>query len=347
MNRPLTNLAFSLVLLAGACSTSSQQSTQSQSVTLVTHDSFFVTDGIFDSFTKATGITVTVAQGADAGVVLNQAILTKGRPDGDVLWGVDNTLASRAVSSGAFASYKSSALKNLDPGVVAFVPKGNELTPVDVGDVCINADVKWFAKKSLAVPTSLAMLTDPAYKELLVVQNPATSSPGLAFLLATIAHSGETGWQQYWKDLRRNGVQVVDGWVGAYTVEFSGSAGKGSRPLVVSYGSSPAAEVSDDGTSPTVALKDTCFHQVEYVGILKGTKHEAAARKLVDFLLSAEFQADVAPNMYVFPAVQGVTVPPAFATHGIRPTKPFDIPASDIEKNRERWINEWTTIVLR
>ncbi|MFM7534408.1 MAG: thiamine ABC transporter substrate-binding protein, partial [Acidimicrobiales bacterium] len=78
--------------LAGAACSSSSESSGAVTVRLLTHDSFAASKGIFDDFTKATGITVEVIQGNDAGATLNKAILTKGNPEADLLWGVDNTL---------------------------------------------------------------------------------------------------------------------------------------------------------------------------------------------------------------------------------------------------------------
>jgi thiamine transport system substrate-binding protein len=339
-----------IALAAAACG-SDGKADSPEKLTLVTHDSFAVSPGILEQFTADTGIAVDVAKGQDAGVVLNRAILTKDRPEGDVLWGVDNTLLSRAVREGVFEPYRSPSLPGLDPAAVALVP-GNEATPVDYGDVCVNIDRGWFASKGVALPATLDDLADPAYRGLLVVPNPATSSPGLAFLLATVARYGDPGYLEYWKRLRQNGVEVVAGWTQAYDVEFSGSSGKGPKPLVLSYASSPPAEVvfapePKPSTAPTTSMTDGCFRQVEFAGILKGTKHEAAARQLVDFLVSRRFQEDMPLNMFVFPVLKGAALPPEFTAFAVVPAQPLSLPPADIDANRERWIAEWTNAVLR
>ena len=323
------------------------------SITLVAYDSFAVDSSAFDPFTAATGISVSVVTAGDAGTMLSKSALTAGNPEGDVMWGVDNTLLSRALASKVFEPYTSADLAELDPDTTALVP-GHEATPVDEGDVCINDDIGWFASHDLAVPTTLQDLTDPKYKDLLVVENPATSSPGLAFLLATIAEFGDAGsdggWQQYWKDLRANGVAVVDSWDIAYEEQFSGSSGKGPRPLVVSYGSSPPAEVIYGDpvpeTAPTGVIESTCFHQVEFAGILRGTKHAEAAGKLIDFLVSKEFQEQL-PLALVYPVRDGAALPPEFDQWAVRPAQPLTVPPDDIEQHSEEWINTWTDLVVR
>jgi thiamine transport system substrate-binding protein len=350
VRRPAGAVVLALVLVATACGGGGGTSGP-VTLTLVTHDSFAATKSVLDRFTTETGIKLDVPKGVgDAGVVLNKAILTKGKPEGDVLWGVDNTLLSRAVDSGAFVPYTSSALATVPAPFRDLVP-GHELTPVDYGDVCVNFDRAWYAKRGLAPPSSLDDLKARAYKGQLVVENPATSSPGLVFLLATVARYGADGWQQYWKDLRANGVKVVDGWTQAYSGAFSGSAGKGPDPLVVSYGSSPPAEVGDvtplPAQAPTGVITDSCFRQVEFVGVLKGTKHAKEAGKLIDFLLGQAFQEDMPLNMYVYPVRTGAALPELFTKYAVVPETSMSLPPAEIAANRDRWIDEWTTAVLR
>ena len=321
-------------------------------ITLVTYDSFpaegtSLNDALA-SFTASTGIDVELVIAGDTGTMVSKAVLTAGNPEGDVMWGVDNTSLSRALP--AFEPHTSTEIGALDPTLTALVP-GGELTPVDFGDVCINTDLEWFAAEGLEPPTTFADLADPAYADLLTVENPATSSPGLAFLLATVAEFGPDGWQAYWSDLRDNGVEVVDSWTTAYYERFSGSSGDGPRPLVVSYASSPPAEVifadppRDD--APTGVMTETCFRQVEFAGVLAGTDHPEQARRLVDFLASAEFQQEVALNLFVWPARTDVAPPPEFVEFAEVVDTPLTVAPEDIETNREVWLDEWTQIVLR
>ena len=243
--RRITVLVLSLALVlaaAGPVAARADRAGGDTTVTLMTHDSFDVSKKVLKDFERRSGITIDILHAGDAGAALNQAILTKGDPLGDVFFGVDNTLLSRAVDEGVFEPYDAPALAKVSPDVQ--LDPTHHLTPIDTGDVCINYDKRYFSKEKVAVPASLDDLAQPAYDGLLVVENPATSSPGLAFLLATVAEFGEDGWQDYWQQLRDNGVTVVDGWEQAYNEEFSGAAaGEGDHPLVVSYASSPPAEV--------------------------------------------------------------------------------------------------------
>ncbi len=321
---------------------------------LVAYDSF-PTEGTslndaLAAFTAQTGIGVELVISGDAGTMVGKAALTAGNPEGDVMFGIDNTLLSRALDADVFAPYESTELEAIDPSLLTIVP-GHEATPVDVGDVCLNYDIAWFADHGLEPPGTLADLIDPAYADLLVTEDPATSSPGLAFVLASIAEFGEDGWLAWWDALRANGVQVVDSWTTAYYEQFSGSSGAGPRPLVVSYASSPPAEVifadppRDD--APTAVLPDTCFRQIELAGVLRGTEHEAEARQLVDFLAGATFQAEVALNLFVFPARTDVALPAEFTRFTVVPDTPYTMDPSTIAEHREEWVDAWTATVVR
>ncbi|HEY0454544.1 thiamine ABC transporter substrate-binding protein [Actinophytocola sp.] len=311
-------------------------------VVLVTHDSFAARKELLDDFKRRTGITIDVRKLGDAGALTNQLLLTKGNPVGDLAYGVDTTFASRALNENVFAAYRGpEAAKG--PQRYAIDDTGR-LTAVDVGDVCVNIDPAALAAKGVPEPTTYADLTKQAYRDLLVVENPATSSPGLAFLLGTIAALGD-GWREYWMALKGNGMQVVSGWEEAYTQAFSGSSGKGPRPIVVSYASSPSAEIGDDGKPRTKAMLDTCFRQVEYAGVLTGAAHPDDAKKVLDFLLSAKFQAEVPDQMYVYPAREGVALPETWQRAAPLPAEAGSLPPAEVAKNRERWIDEWRALV--
>jgi thiamine transport system substrate-binding protein len=352
----LVALAVCVSALAGCAARSAPSEapevsvTGPTTVTLLTHDSFAVSKDLLSDFERRTGITVEVVSSGDGGEVVNRAVLSAGNPEGDVLFGVDNTLLTRALDAGVFTPYRSPELAELRPELQGDTSDGR-VTPVDYGDVCVNVDDGWYASRDLRQPRGIDDLTDPVFKDQLVVENPATSSPGLAFLLATVARYGDR-WPDYWKALRANGVKVTNGWTEAYSGDFSGSSGQGDRPLVVSYASSPPAEIvyapDPKPTSPgTSVMTDGCFRQVEYAGILAGTEHLAAAREVVDWLISPEVQADVPLSMFVFPARAGVVLPQVFTDFAATPSSPESLPAEEISAHREEWVDTWTDVVLR
>jgi thiamine transport system substrate-binding protein len=319
-------------------------------VVLVTHDSFAISPEVKKAFEEESGLKLRILKGGDAGEVVTKALLTAGNPEGDVLFGIDENLLARALEGDVFEKYESPALADVDPRYV--VDPEHRVTPIDHGEVCLNVDRAWFAERSLQPPASIDDLTDERYRGLTVVENAATSTPGLAFLLATVARYGEGGWQDYWRALRDNDVLVVDGWEEAYTVRFSGAAGsRGNRPIVVSYASSPPAEVIYRTPRPTEAptgvVEDSCFRQIELAGVLRGARNEEGARKLVDFMLSKRFQEDVPLSMFVFPVSREAALPPEFTRYAVVPESPLVLPPEEIEANRERWVDEWTQIALR
>ena len=314
---------------------------------LVTHDSFEISEETMTAFTEETGHTVEIVKQGDAGEMLNQNILSKNNPLGDVVFGIDNTFLSRALENEILLAYDSPALSNIPDSLK--LDSGNHALPVDYGDVCLNYDKAWFADSGVEPPASLVDLADPAYAGLTVVQNPATSSPGLAFLLATIDAFGEDGYLDFWASMVANDVLVENGWSEAYYEAFSMYGG--DRPIVVSYASSPPAEVFfgelDAAPTGTVISPHSCFRQIEFIGILDGTEHEAAAKQLVDFMLGTTFQEDVPMNMFVFPSNSEAALPDVFAEYAEIPDHPATVVPERISAERENWISAWTDVVLR
>ena len=356
--RSITAAAAGLAAVLVPAIVTASSADERDAITLLAYESF-PTEGTplndaIAAWSAETGIDVEIVIAGDTGTMVSKAVLTSGNPEGDVMFGVDNTFLSRVVSEEVFERYEATDLDGVDPTLLELVPNG-EATPVDFGDVCVNYDIEWFADHDLDPPTDLDSLADPAYRDLLVVENPASSSPGLAFLMAAVAEFGEPqdgggGWVDYWTRLLDNGVEVVDGWTEAYYERFSG-ASDGPRPLVVSYGSSPPFEVlySDPPVDePTTGvLAETCFRQVEFAGVLRGTDSPDEAREFVDFLISQDFQSQVAHNLFVFPVNVGVELDPVFSEFAVVPDEPYTLDPELIAQNREDWIEIWTDTVLR
>ncbi len=323
-------------------------------LTLMTHDSFSVSEDVLKQFEQQEHVQVQVLKSGDAGAALNKAILSKSSPLADVFFGVDNTFLSRALKAGIFDAYAAPALAGIPDRFK--LDSTNTLLPIDYGYVNINYDKDFLSKNQLTLPTTLEDLTRPEWKGKLVVENPATSSPGLAFMLATIARFGTSGSYtllDYWSDLRKNDVLVSDSWNDAYYTHFSGSSGKGPRPLVVSYATSPAAELVFSETKPAPTEPPTgnllagSFLQVEFVGILKGTQQRALAEHLIDFMLSKRFQEDVPLQMFVYPVLSDAALPDVFKKFAQAPEQPLGLPPEQIDQSREQWLDAWTKAVLR
>ena len=316
---------------------------------VLTHDSFDVSVKVIEKFQTEHNIQVNFIKGGDAGATLNKALLSKENPPADVLYGIDNTFLGRALAEGIFEAYISPALESI-PEAFILDPLSRALA-VDYGDVCINYDKPYLEKKGLLPPQSLNDLTKPSYKGLLVVQNPAISSTGLAFLFSTIGKFSEDGYLDYWKKLIQNDVKIVNDWETSYYVEFSRYGG--TRPLVISYASSPVYEVigaEEPNTEPLTAAvtnADTCFRQIEFVGILKGAKNMEEAKLWIDFMLSISFQEDIPGKMYMLPVNPNAKVDERFLNLMVTPQQPVQLSAKDIAEKRESWIQSWTETILR
>jgi len=337
----------------GAPASTSPPEAAGLTLTVMTHDSFDVSAEVMSAFKERCNCEIQFLQAGDTGLMVNQAILSREHPLADVIYGVDNTFLSRALAGDILAPYQSPALADV-PAELKLDPT-YRMSPVDYGDVCLNYDKAWFEENNLAPPGDLAALTQPEYKALTVVENPASSSPGLAFLLATVEQFGETGdytYLDYWRDLRANEVLVTDGWEDAYWGAFT-YASEGDRPIVVSYASSPPVEVFfseepfDEAPTGAIIANGSCFRQIEFTGILKGTKNRDLAEQWTDFVLGTTFQEDIPLKMFVFPANEKAELPEVFRRFAVIPDNPAEVHPEAIESNREAWIKAWTQTVLR
>ncbi len=314
-------------------------------VVLATHDSWFVPDGLVRRFERETGYDLTVVPNGDAGQLTNKLVLTQGAPIADAVFGIDTTFASRAVEAGVLAPYEPAELPTSATEHALAGAGAEVLTPVDWGDVCVNVDDAWFDEQELEPPRGFDDLADPAYRDLFVTPAASTSSPGFAFLAATVGAYGEDGWQDYWRALVANGTRITSGWSDAYEVDFTAGGGGGDRPVVLSYASSPPFTIPEGGRRPTTsALLDTCFRQVEYAGVLAGARNPEGAQALVDFLTQPAFQRALPDSMYVFPVDDRVPLPPLWRKWAEPAPDPVEVAPEEIAASREAWLRDWSDV---
>ena len=314
-------------------------------VVLATHDSWYVPERLVRRFERDTGYDLRVVTNGDAGQLTNKLVLTGDAPIADAVFGIDTTFASRAVEAGVLATYTPEALP---PSAAEHALEGagaDVLTPVDWGDVCVNVDDVWFEEHDQAPPRTFEDLTDPAYHNLFVTPAPSTSSPGFAFLAATVGEYGEDGWQDYWRALVDNGTRITSGWSDAYEVDFTAGGGGGDRPIVLSYASSPPFTIPEGARRPTTrALLDTCFRQVEYAGVLEGAANPEGAQALVDFMTGDAFQRALPESMYVFPVDAEVALPPLWEKWATPASDPVEVAPEDIAAHRDEWLRTWSNL---
>ena len=355
-------LSLSVALAATGCSTmggesaeepesaaSSPTKTDAESdteaggeVVLVSHESFTLPKKLIKAFEAETGHTLVIRGSGDAGTLATKLSLTAENPIGDAAFGIDNTFASRPLEAGAFAEIVPTSPA---PEELQLDEGADRLTAIDTGSVCVNVDTDWFAEEGVEPPKTLEDLTEPAYADLFVTPGASTSSPGMAFFLATVDAFGDE-WPDYWTRLLDNGAKIVDGWEDAYYGDFTATSENGVRPIVLSYDSSPAFTIDGD-RSTTAALLDTCFRQVEYAGVLEGADNPEGAEALVDWLLTEDVQRRIPELMYMFPVSPTVELPEDWARFATQPDDPYEIAPAEIAANREQWLTEWTDVTTR
>lgn len=316
-----------------------------QELRVLAHNSFSLPKPLLAQFEAQAGVKLSVIKAGDSGELLNKLILTRAQPIADVVFGIDNAQVAKAQAANVIEAYVSA------PPVRAGVPAvGNGVVAVDYSFVALNYDKAAFAKTGLALPKTLEELTQPQFRDLLVVQNPATSSPGHAFMLATIAGLGEAAAFDWWARMRANGVKVAKGWSEAYYTEFSKNGG--TRSLVVSYATSPAAEVfysKEKITEPPTGvlfLKGGVFRQVEGVALIKGSGQREAAVRFIEFMRSPAVQEALQTSMWMFPAEPGVARVEVMR-HAVEPALFDSLSSETIAEKDVDWVSRWTKVVLK
>lgn len=339
-----TALTLSACAPANPTDASSAPSTD---VTLIVHNSF-PNEEFAAAASAATGYTVSVVSAGDGGELSAQLVLTKGAPVADVFFGVDNVFATRLIDNDVVESFvPAQPLTGRIADLAAqlgSVDAGYPMVPIDVGATCINIDPQWFADRGIAEPTSYDDLADEQYRGLSVLLDPTMSSTGASFLIGTVAAFGEEGAADYWQRLSANGPRLEQGWSDAYYGHFTQGGADGTFPIVVSYSSSPAWTLTEDGAaSTTTALLDTCSTQVEYAGLLKGAANPEGAQAVLKYLLSGDFQDTIADSMYMYPAAESAYVPADWQRFAPLPTAPHDLTPAEISAGLADWLKAWST----
>ncbi len=346
--RQLAAIVLMMLMTAFAVSCGGDEDSE---LVIMTHDSFNIGAELISQFEAEHDATVVLQSAGDAGEALVRAILEKGNPSADLLYGIDNTYLGRALDEEIFDEYRPDLLDEVPAQFV--LDDSGHVTSIAYGYVNLNYDKQYLMDHGLTPPSTLEELTEADWKGRLVVEDPASSSPGLAFLISTVSYFGEDDdydYLDFWRDLRANDVLVKDGWTAAYYTDFSQYGG--DRPLVVSYATSPAAEFLFSETPvevpPTgnILIDKASFLQIEGMGVLKGANSKDLAKKFIDFALGRSFQEDFPEKMFVYPVNRNASIPDSFRFAEV-PSQPSDIGALEIGEKREKWIQDWTEVVLR
>lgn len=306
-------------------------------------DGIIIKPELIQEFEKANDAKVVLRSVLSAEAMVSKPITA------DVAYGLDSYTAGRAIGSGQFEGY---AAIRLDKVPATFrADAKNTLVPIDVNYVTVNYDKNWFAMRGISQPTTLKGLTDKAYFHRFVLTNPDNTPIGLGFLLMTIGsfpQGSDYPWQQFWRDLQMNAMHPVPSWNEAYGLQFTASQRTGAptdglHPLCLSFAAAAVADMQFNNRTDSVIgnIGDTGFAQVRYAGITKTSPQRKLAEKFIDLLLSENFQKELAPQMFVYPARSDITLPERFAAHAPPPKTVLALSPEMIEQNRQRWIDEW------
>lgn len=316
-------LVFTLLVFTGILMASN--------LVVYTYDSLLPLAKIaFPIFEEKYGVTVEVRSYGDAGAVLSKVIAEGKDSSVDVVIGIDNILAKRALEEDIFLSYKPEGAQKISDESLVF-DKSWKLTPYDFGSLAIVYDPEELGVLEM---NGLMDLTDKNFRKKLIIQDPRTSSTGLAFLVWTY-EAYKDNFDEFWRKLKPSILTVTMGWDDAF-----GKFEAGEAPMMISYATDGAYSYEYYGGTKYKAIipGDVGYGQIEGAGIVKWTDEADLSKKFMDFILSPEFQSNIPLNQWMFPVIE-VPLPESFK-YAVEPSSLLNIdPDLDVDLLIERWVN--------
>ncbi|MBJ23765.1 MAG: hypothetical protein CMB64_03760 [Euryarchaeota archaeon] len=343
-----------LLLLTMSFSGCVSESNETELV-IATYDVYALTDEMIGDFENQTGITVSMIKLDDAGSVLDYLIQNKGTETIDLAIGLDNTYLQTAIKQGVLTEHLANNLDNISQDALAPY-NGPFAVPFDMGHVCLNYDSSIVDGQNMTVPTSLWNLTEEEWRGKVAIPSPITSSPGRAFMLATLDYFNSLGestseFEEWWSAMEENDVIITSGWSEAYETHYTGGYGEyeagyvGDAHITVSYCHSPGVESWYNGNwtkSAALNLPKTSFFQVEYISSVMGGDQQSSAL-FIEFLLSEDINSNMPVQNSMYSVLEGFDLPEenGYLFHSIIPNEPSEISMIEIEENMESWLLLW------
>ncbi|WP_048146675.1 thiamine ABC transporter substrate-binding protein [Pyrococcus abyssi] len=331
-----------IVLLALGCiggKTETETKVENKELTVYAYDSLeYWLKEVIPEFEKEYNAKVNLVLVGSTGELVNRLILEKDNPKADVVVGIDNTFLAKAIEADVLEPYKPKNADVIPEWIIKSFDPEFRLTPFDYGFLAFNYRTDLVKEP----PKSLEDLTKPEWRGKIIIEDPRTSSPGLAFMLWTIAVYKDK-WLEYWAKLRDNEIQIVKGWSAAW-----GAFSEGEYPVVLSYATSPAATVYYDNKTNVRAIefKEGNFLQIEGAGIVKGTKNKELAEKFIEFLISEKAQEKLPTTQWMYPVNKNVKLPEVYK-YALKVEKPVTIDPKEVQENLNKWLKQWEEVVVQ
>ncbi len=281
-------------------------------------------------FEEENNVDVKFVKFEGANTILTRLLLEKRKPKADVVLGLAQSTFAKAKKEGLLAQYKPVGAEKI---VENFVDKDYYGTLFDYGGLAIIYDSETMENP----PKTFEEITK--YEDILIIQDPRTSSTGQDFLLWTIALYGDE-WQEFWRRLKPAIKTVTPGWSGSF-----GKLTAGEAPMMVSYASNEAYSHEYYGGTKylTIIPEEGGYVQVEASGLVNKKKINDLSKKFIDFTLTDDFQKEIPLKNWMLPATS-VELPKSFE-HYKTSEKYLSIENDKLVENLEKWLEEWEEII--
>ena len=304
-----------------------------EKLTIYTYDSFVsewgpgpIIEKIFEEKYNADVDFVAVDSAA---TLLNKVILEGDTSKADIVLGLDMNLFDLAEQSGLFTSHNIKDINNLINLPLKW--ETNKFVPYNYGYFSFV-----YNEANLETPPkSMGELINSTNARI-VIQDPRTSTPGLGLLTWMKALYGDKAGDE-WKKLNKKIISVTKGWTDAYYNFFMA----GEADMVLSYTTSPAAHIMFEERYDIQAttFEEGNYITIEFAGILNNSQNKDLANKFLNFILSEEFQSVIPSTNIMYPVTNIKNLPEAFDKLNV--PNFIQIDPKEINKNKEKWIDEW------
>ena len=304
-----------------------------EKLTIYTYDSFVsewgpgpIIEKIFEEKHNADIEFVAVDSAA---TLLNKVILEGDTSKADIVLGLDMNLFDLAEQSGLFTSHNIKDINNLINLPLKW--ESNKFVPYNYGYFSFV-----YNEANLATPPKSMDELINSTNARIVIQDPRTSTPGLGLLTWMKALYGDKAGDE-WKKLNKKIISVTKGWTDAYYNFFMA----GEADMVLSYTTSPAAHIMFEERYDILAttFEEGNYITIEFAGILNNSQNKDLANKFLNFMLSEEFQSVIPSTNIMYPITNIKDLPEAFDKLDVPNFIQMD--PKEINKNKEKWIDEW------
>ncbi|MBN2460006.1 MAG: thiamine ABC transporter substrate-binding protein [Candidatus Cloacimonetes bacterium] len=255
----------------------------------------------------------------------------------DILLGLDNTNLSDIQSANILRSYKPFSYSALHKSIL--IDKNNHFLPLAYSYLAFLYD----SNELVNPPVTFGEMQDGIWKKKIIILDPTTSGLGRSMLYWSLAAFGENGYGHFWRSIKENVFAICNNFDEAYSMFLAHEA-----PLVIAWSTTPVYHQRIKGSDKIKAIipREGGYMYIQGMGICCDSPNPELAERLIDFLVSRDFQVHIPFNKWMYPANTQVKLPPEFES-AVQPIKDLteELTPKIIQRRHKHWLERWLQIM--